>query len=326
LSKPFEIRGRAYFISASIGIAISPQDGSNTTDLLKSADQAMYEAKNNGKGGFQFFTHALQEILMDRMQLSNDLRKALSLSHLEVYYQPIVDLTDGSITKAEALLRWNHPEKGQIAPCIFIPIAEDNGAIHEIGDWVLEEAILKAKKIKAMLGVDFQISVNMSSIQFTKHSNNYWIDKLKAVNLSSQCIAMEITESLLLTKIDNIVQRLIQLRNDGVQISIDDFGTGYSSLAYLKDLPLDYLKIDQSFTSGLTTNNQSLALCEAIVMLAHKLDLKVIAEGIETTNQYDLLKAMGCDYGQGYLLARPMPASDFEELLNKQKKINFTPP
>jgi diguanylate cyclase (GGDEF)-like protein len=316
LSKPFELRGKTFFICASIGIAIYPQDGTSAIDLLKSADQAMYQAKTNGRGRFHFFTYALQEALQARILLSEKLRDALGLRQMEVFYQPIVNLGDGSITKAEALLRWNDPEQGQIAPSIFIPIAEDNGAIHEIGDWVFDQVILRTKNIKATLGMDCQISINMSPAQFKRHSNGHWIDKLKSADLPSKCIAIEITEGLLLTDVDNISQRLMQFRKDGVTISIDDFGTGYSSLSYLKDLPLDYLKIDQAFVSKLAIENQSTALCKAIIDLAHTLNLKVVAEGIETTEQCDLLKQMGCDYGQGYLFSRPVPASEFEALLH----------
>lgn len=317
LAKPFEIQGRTFYVSGSIGIATYPQDGVTTRDLVKSADQAMYEAKSNGGGHARFYTPTMQEALELRVRLSNALHVALSLEQLEVYYQPIASLTEGSITKAEALLRWNHPELGEITPSVFIPLAEDTGLIHEIGEWMLEQVMLHSNKIKSEIGVRIQISVNISPVQFKRHSNDHWIDKLRTAGLLDQSIVLEITEGLLLTKTDSIIERLKQLRRAGIPISIDDFGTGYSSFSYLKDLPLDYLKIDQSFIKSLTLSDKNMALCEAIIMLSKKLGLTVIAEGIETSSQLDILKEMGCDFGQGYLLSRPIPFLNFYELLEK---------
>ena len=323
LAKPFEIQGKTSYISGSIGIATYPQDGVTTRDLVKSADQAMYEAKSNGGGHSRFYTPTMQEALELRVRLSNALHTALSLEQLEIYYQPIANLTQGSITKAEALMRWNHPELGQIAPSVFIPLAEDTGLIHEIGEWMLEQVILHSNKIKSEIGIQIQISVNVSPLQFKRHSNDDWIDKLRTADLLNRSIVLEITEGLLLTKTDNIIERLRQLRRAGIPISIDDFGTGYSSFSYLKDLPLDYLKIDQSFIQNLTLSDKNIALCEAIIILSKKLGLTVIAEGIETSGQLDILKEMGCEFGQGYLLSRPIPFLNFYELLKKDCPLSI---
>ncbi len=319
LSKPFLIKGRESFVSASIGIAIYPEDADNTIHLIKSSDQAMYKAKNDGRGRFCYFTKVMQEVSALRMQLAADLRYALKANQLEVHYQPIVNLSNNQINKAEALMRWKHPEHGYISPATFIPIAEEIGIIHDIGDWIFMQSALQVKKLMKEHGRDFQISVNKSPVQFKvldgKH--NHWIDKLKTMELLGSSIAVEITEGLLMNKDGNVEENLLRFRDAGIQVAIDDFGTGYSALSYLKKFHIDYLKIDQSFTQNLTQDSADFALCEAIVVMAHKLGLKVIAEGVETEQQRDLLKQINCDYGQGYLFSRPVPAEEFEALLTQ---------
>jgi len=251
------------------------------------------------------------------MRLSNDLRNALEENQLKVHYQPIVELATGSIHKAEALLRWQHPKLGYIDPAEFITIAEDNGTIREIGDWVFMQSIMQVKKLISMHGLDFQISVNKSPVQFMRddRSHEHWIDALKEMELSGSAIVVEITERLLINNDAKINKKLRAFHESGMQVSIDDFGTGYSSLAYLIRFDIDYLKIDYSFISNLAPGAPEFALCEAIVVMAHKLGVKVIAEGVETEQQLDLLKKIGCDYGQGYLFSRPLPPEKFEELL-----------
>jgi len=241
----------------------------------------------------------------------------LDNGQMEVYYQTIVDLNDGSIRKAEALLRWNHPERGQIGPATFIPIAEDIGNIPEIGDWVFTQAANQASKLSAALGCDFQISVNKSPVQFRDDGKLHgrWIEKLHELGLSGRSIVVEITEGSLMNNNAVVTGSLLQFRDAGIQVAIDDFGTGYSALSYLKKFDIDFLKIDQSFTRNLALGTEDLALCEAIVVMAHKLGIKVIAEGVETEQQRDLLQQMGCDYGQGYLFSRPVPAHEFEACL-----------
>ena len=317
LTEPFILNDREIYISASIGIAIYPDDALSVADLIKHADQTMYAAKNDGRSCFRFFVNTMQIAAERRMRLSNDLRNALEEGQLKVYYQPIVDLATGNIHKAEALLRWQHPKLGYIDPAEFITIAEDNGTIREIGDWVFMQSIMQVKKLISEHGLDFQISVNKSPVQFMRddRSHDHWIEELKAMGLPGSSIVVEITERLLINNDAKINNKLRAFHEAGMQVSIDDFGTGYSSLAYLIRFDIDYLKIDYSFISNLAQGAPEFALCEAIVVMAHKLGVKVIAEGVETELQRDLLKNIGCDYGQGYLFSRPLSPEKFEELL-----------
>jgi diguanylate cyclase (GGDEF)-like protein/PAS domain S-box-containing protein len=317
LTQPFILNDREVYISASIGIAIYPDDALSVADLIKHADQTMYAAKNDGRGCFRFFVNTMQVAAERRMRLGNDLRNALEEGQLKVHYQPIVALATGNIHKAEALLRWQHPKLGYIDPAEFIPIAEDNGSIREIGDWVFMQSLMQVKQLISVHGLDFQISVNKSPVQFMRddRSHDHWIEELKAIELPGSCIVVEITERLLINNHAKINKKLRAFHETGMQVSIDDFGTGYSSLAYLIRFDIDYLKIDYSFISNLAPDAPEFALCEAIVVMAHKLGVKVIAEGVETEQQLDLLKKIGCDYGQGYLFSRPLPPDKFEELL-----------
>ncbi|MDX8126930.1 bacteriohemerythrin [Methylomonas sp. OY6] len=320
LSEAFLLRGHEAFVSASIGIAMYPEDATIQSQLIKNSDQAMYAAKDHGRGCFHFFTKALQEASEFRAHLASDLRHALELRQLEVYYQPIIELNSGEIHKAEALLRWKHPAHGCISPSDFIPIAEDSGMIHEIGDWVFMQAVQQVRQWQTVWGETFQISVNMSPAQFIGEKNNHrhWLDKMQELHLLQNSIVIEITERLLVSEDAKIMDKLLNFRDVGIEIAIDDFGTGYSSLAYLKKFDIDYLKIDQSFTKNLAPDSSDLVLCEAIVVMAHKLGLKVIAEGVETQEQHNLLHSIRCDYGQGYLYFKPVPAGEFESLFIKR--------
>jgi diguanylate cyclase (GGDEF)-like protein/PAS domain S-box-containing protein len=316
LSKPFVLVGQEIVLSASIGIAIYPQDGQNNTELLKHADQALYVAKNEGRSCFRFFTKSMQEAAELRMHLTSDLRYALRERQFELFYQPIVELANGAVNKAEALIRWRHPSHGLVSPGIFIPIAEESGAIHDIGDWVFYEAASEVSRL-ITFRPGFQISINKSPVQFARDGDlqGRWIDYLRQLGLPGSSIVVEITEGLLMNTNPAISERLLKFRDAGIQVAIDDFGTGYSSLSYLKKFDIDFLKIDQSFTRNLGPESPDLAVCEAIIVMAHKLGLKVIAEGVETQEQLDLLKKIQCDYGQGYLFARPMPVAEFEDFL-----------
>jgi EAL domain-containing protein (putative c-di-GMP-specific phosphodiesterase class I) len=238
-----------------------------------------------------------------------------------VVYQPIVDMATGVIHKAEALIRWQHPTRGLISPAAFIPVAEDTGLIIGIGDWVFREAARQAVLWRAAYHPAFQISVNKSPVQFHEQGNGHieWFEYLAELGLTGQSIAVEITEGLLLDSSSTIVDQLLQFRDAGMQVSLDDFGTGYSSLSYLKKFDIDYLKIDQSFVRHLEAGSDDMALCEAIIVMAHKLGIKVIAEGIETKQQRDLLAGAGCDYGQGYLFSKPVPSEEFEVLLKSKR-------
>lgn len=313
LSQPFLISGVESYVSGSIGIALYPDDAQTVIELTQHADQAMYSAKESGRQCFRFFTKTMQEDATQRMRLANDLRHALKLNQLLVYYQPIVDLKNGEVYKAEALVRWQHPELGFISPANFIPIAEDTGTIHQIGDWVFSQAAAQAKICQTVTKRKFQISVNKSPVQFLgeRGDQHLWLDQINKAGIEGDDIVIEITEGILVNNDIRVTQSLMQYRDAKVQVAIDDFGTGYSSLSYLKKFDVDYLKIDQSFTRSLSLHSSEFALCEAIIVMAHKLGIQVIAEGVETEEQHQILKEMGCDFGQGYLFARPLPADQF---------------
>ena len=316
IRKPYELENVHVHISCSIGIAVYPDDGIVATDLFKFADQAMYSAKDHGRNRFKYFTGAMQESAENRLNLANDLHVALANGQFDVYFQPIKDLNTGEILKAEALLRWHHPEKGLICPIDFIPIAETTGIINEIGDWVLREAAEKAKLYSEHIGKPFQISVNMSPVQFMAKSDFSWLsDFLKELGLSGENLSIEITEGVLLNSRPEVAEILSNFRNDGIKVVIDDFGTGYSSLSYIQKFPVSCLKIDRSFTHNLFTDTSSQILTTAIISMAHALDMEIISEGIETIEQNDFMVNAGCDYAQGYLYSKPVQFDELAQLL-----------
>ena len=319
LVQPFQLGSEQVYISGSVGLTFYPEDADTTSGLLQNADHAMYAAKNQGRNCFSFFTPSMQTAAITKMRLARDLRDALAENQLEVHYQPIVELSTGYIHKAEALMRWKHPEHGYVSPATFIPIAEETGVIEEIGEWIFQQAVYEVVRLREMGHRDFQISVNKSPVQFKMRdgAHDHWESYLSSHNVSGSAIVVEITEGLLLHAEQSTKDQLLHMRDMGTQVAIDDFGTGYSALSYLQKFDIDYLKIDQSFTRNLEAGDDSVALCEAIVMMAHKLGLKVIAEGIETEQQREILQTMGCDYGQGYLFSRPLPVEAFEGLLIK---------
>lgn len=319
LSEPFYLEADVAYISASIGITFYPNDATEIESLIKNADQAMYAAKSQGRNRCSYFTSSMEWASQMKMQIANDLRGALADDQFWIAYQPIVELSSGDIHKAEALIRWQHPQRGLISPGEFIPIAEDTGLIINIGEWVFREAAKQVLRWRASYHPAFQISINKSPVQFRDESSAYpaWPDQLQQLGLPGQSIVVEMTEGMLMDASDLINNKLLLYRDAGIQVALDDFGTGYSSLSYLKKFDIDYLKIDQSFTRNLRQGSEDLALCEAIIVMAHKLDMEVIAEGIETLEQRDLLIAAGCDYGQGYLFSKPIPADEFETLLLK---------
>ena len=314
LTQPFQLAHDVAYISASLGIAIYPDDATTIEDLMKSVDQAMYASKQKGGQCFTYFTARMQQVAQHRMQLSNDLRLAIVQNQLFVEYQPIVELKTGSVYKAEALLRWLHPTRGYISPAEFIPIAEDTRLIQEIGNWVFNEAFKQALHWRQTLEPNFQVAVNKSPIQFNfdEDKAHSWLTLVNQQQQSGQAIVVEITEGLLLDASSEVIQRLKSFQEMGMQVALDDFGTGYSSLSYLKKFDIDYLKIDRSFVANLAEGSDDLILCEAIIMMAHRLGMKVIAEGIETVQQKTLLIRAGCDYGQGFLFAKSLSPKDLE--------------
>ncbi|WP_164931928.1 EAL domain-containing protein [Janthinobacterium sp. 17J80-10] len=317
LAVPFQLGNDQAYISASIGITVYPDDASDIDELVKRADQALYIAKDSGRNQFGYFTPAMQMAAIHRMRLTNDLRGAIERDELQIYFQPIMALATGRIEKAEALLRWRHPQLGLIDPAEFVPLAESSGLILHFGDWVFQKVARAVKHWRTSYCANFQISINQSPLEFQRHDDRYarWLATLEELEISGQGMVIEITEGLLLDASSNVTEKLLKLRQAGVQVALDDFGTGYSSLAYLKKFHIDYLKIDRAFTQNLEVGSDNLALCEAIIVMAHKLGLKVIAEGVETLQQHELLQVAGCDFDQGYLFARPLPEDEFDAML-----------
>lgn len=318
LAEPFQLGREVAYISASIGITLYPNDASDIDSLMKNADQAMYAAKKQGRNRFYYFTASLQETAQARLKLGKDLREAIADRQFTTHFQPIIDLASGRIHKAEALLRWQHPVRGQVDPIEFISLAEETGLIHEIGDWVFKESALWAQQWSTQFGKDFRVSVNMSPVQFRLESGvsaEAWLSHFHELGFSGKTLIVEITEGLLMNAHTDVIDKLFMLRDAGIQIAIDDFGTGYSTLSYLKKFPIDYLKIDRSFVCDLETDPNDMALSKAIIVMAHELGLQVVAEGVETEGQHRLLSAAGCDYAQGNLYAKPLPPAQFEAML-----------
>ncbi len=316
LARPFMVGDEMAYISASIGITIFPRDGSTASELLRNADQAMYRSKERGRNRFAYFKSSMQDAAQNRMTISNELRRAVEEQQLEVYYQPIVELDTGRIQKAEALLRWLHPERGEISPLEFIPIAEHTGLISTIGNWVYQRALVQARSWRQR-DPGITINVNMSPLQFYDGDGETcrrWLSQAPTVPE----MGLEITEGLLLASDADVLKQLLAFQQAGIQIALDDFGTGYSSLSYLRKFSLDFLKIDKSFVYNLEFDAANVALCEAIIVMAHKLGLGVVAEGVETQQQAELLKSAGCDYAQGFLFGQAMPARQFESMLGNQ--------
>ncbi len=317
LASAFQLGSEQVFVSASIGVAQYPLNAALVEELFKHADQALYVAKGAGRNRFSFFTPALQEAAQLRARLAADLRVALQLQQFELLYQPIVHLASGEVHKAEALLRWHHPQRGMVSPAQFIPIAESTGLIIGMGEWVFQQAAQQVAQWRGCYGGDFQISINKSPVQFhrSEKSRDAWSLHLQSLGLNGSSIAVEITEGLLLDTNEDVTQQLGALRAAGMAVSLDDFGTGYSSLTYLQKFDIDFIKIDQSFVRNLKPASTDLALCKAIILLAHDLGMRVVAEGVETQEQRDLLLAAGCDFGQGYWFARPMAVAAFDAFM-----------
>ena len=321
MAEPFRLGDEVAYVTASIGITVYPGDADDIDTLLKHADQAMYAAKKHGRNRFFYFTASLQVAAQTRLKLSRDLREAVAARQFVAYFQPIVELSTGRTHKAEALLRWQHPTRGLVNPMDFIPLAEETGLINEIGEWVLMESARRAQAWRHEFGDDFQISINMSPVQFRAEGRprtRAWLRHLQDIGLPGTNLTIEITENLLLNAHADVTEQLLAFRDAGIQIAIDDFGTGYSTMSYLKQFPIDYLKIDRSFVRDIETDPNDMALSRAIIVMAHELGLKVIAEGVETAGQRALLYAAGCDYAQGYLYAgKPLPPDEFEAWLRR---------
>ena len=320
LAMPFALDDDSAQVSASVGVALYPADAEAAETLLRHADQAMYAAKNAGRNAYRYFTPALQQAAELRRNTVREMRLALTQEQFEVHYQPIVSLRDGAIARAEALLRWRHPLRGLLAPVEFIGFAEANGLITDIGDWVFRQAVCQAQQWQTAYGAGFQISINKSPVEFRGDAALYqgWPEYLRREGLAPGAIVIETTEGVLLDEARQVGERLRQFRAMGLALALDDFGSGQTSLACLQKFDIDFLKIDRSLVGALGQGDAGLALCEAIIALAQRLGLKVVAEGVETALQRDLLRAAGCDYAQGFLFAGALPARQMERLLAAQ--------
>ncbi len=312
LSKPVVIEGHEVFVTTSIGISLFPNDGMDKNALITNADLAMYRAKEEGRNHFQFYTYGMNASTVEQLSLENDLRRAIERDELLLHYQPQIRLPDRRVIGVEALVRWQHPELGLVPPARFIPIAEETGLIVPIGQWVLQTACAQAKEWLDSGMPPVVVSVNMSSRQFHQEDMLRTVtDALEESGLSADLLSLEITESSLMKNPEDAVVTLCLLHNMGIGIAIDDFGTGYSSLGHLKRFPLQALKIDRSFISDVTENPEDAAIVRAILAMAHSLNLKVVAEGVELEKQLEFLEDAGCDEIQGFLISKPVPAADF---------------
>jgi len=316
LEQPFTVGGQETFFTASIGIATYPADGETGAVLLRNADTAMYHAKQQGKAAYQYFSAVMNAASVERMTLETGLRKALDENRLELHYQPQIDAASGEIVGAEALLRWRDPVRGYISPATFIPIAEDGGLILPIGEWVIRRACREAAAWQHAAPRPIPVSVNVSGVQFRRQDICMLAERaMKESGLDPKLLRIEITETSLMSIRDRAAQVLEELRGMGIGIALDDFGTGYSSLSYLKAFPLDTLKIDKSFIAEMMTDDTSASITEAIIAMARVLGLRVVGEGVESREQFEFLRALGCDAVQGFYFSPAVPPERFAELL-----------
>ncbi|MGN7398404.1 bifunctional diguanylate cyclase/phosphodiesterase [Cytobacillus praedii] len=321
ISNPVGHKGQDFYVTASIGVSLYPEDGQDEHSLLKNADIATNRSKNQGGNRITFFSNEMNEQAITRLELESYLRRALQKKEFYLMYQPLIDLETGEIFGSEALIRWNHPKLGLVSPADFIPLAEETGLIEEIGSWVLRTACMQNKKWQ-LLGYDsISVSVNVSAFQFQQPG--FLKEVKRALNdskLEPHYLTLELTESTMLKNVDYSIDTMRSLQNLGVKVSIDDFGTGYSSLSYLKNLPINTLKIDRSFINNLRVNTSDIAIVKAIITMGHGLAVKVLAEGVETKEQIELLKELKCHYAQGFYIHKPLLITDFEKGL-KDKAV-----
>lgn len=324
LARPMEIAGHEISITASIGISVYPNDGENTDELLKNADIAMYKAKEGGKNNYQFYAKGMSASAVNFLLLENDLRRGIDQEQLVLHYQPQIDFNSGELTGVEALVRWQHPERGVVSPAHFIPLAEETGLIVPLGEWVLKAACLQQKKwLEAGLKVP-KIAVNLSTRQFRQKDFPGKVARvLGETGLAAEHLELEITESCAMENAGETINQLNQLNQMGLSLSIDDFGTGYSSLAYLKRFPIDKLKIDSSFIQDVPVDQNDMAIAKSIIDLAHNMQLIVVAEGVEQEQQADWLRQQHCDQVQGFLYAKPMDAAGFASHFNARGEFDL---
>lgn len=321
LRRPWILEKQEFYISASMGVAVYPEHGTDLATLMQNADTAMFHIKESGKDGFGIFTSDMREKTWKYIQMSNQLRTAIQNEEFLLYYQPQIDLNTSKTIGVEALIRWIHPEKGFISPMEFIPFAEESGYIAEIGAWVLKTACKRKRKWEEEGYSHIKMSVNLSSKRLTQGGLVENIQHiLEKYQINCCDIELEITETAVMDDLEKAIEVLKQLKQLGITIALDDFGTGYSSLTYLQKLPIDILKVDREFIKNIVNEDEEAYIFKTIIELAHNLDLKVIAEGVETKEQLAFLTKNGCDIGQGYYFSKPMPASEIKMILENEKK------
>jgi len=317
-AQPFTLAGRELFISTSVGISVFPSDGEDAETLVRNADAAMYRAKEQGKDSYCLYTESLNAAALEQMTLLNNLRKAIQNEEFTLHYQPRVDIRTGDLLGLEALIRWVHPEMGPIQPSQFIPVAEDSGLIGPITDWVLRTACAQNKAWQDSGLPPLEVAVNISARQMEQDGLVATVRRtLDRAGLEPRYLGLELTESALMRNPETSVKILRRIREMGVRVSLDDFGTGHSSLSKLKRLPIDTVKIDQSFVKDINTDHENAAIATAIVAMAHGMRLRVLAEGVETVEQLEFLRALECDEVQGYFIGRPVPHEEIEETLRR---------
>ncbi|WP_404379737.1 EAL domain-containing protein [Caenispirillum salinarum] len=323
LSDPFEIDGREIYTSGSIGIVMYPENAEDIANLMKNVDTAVNFAKKQGRNNFQFYTEKLSDDMVRRLQIENGLRRALERGEMQVFYQAKIDLDSGDIVGCEALLRWFSKELGFVSPVEFIPVAEETGLIVPIGEWVLRESLRQLDTWMRAGLPPVRVGVNLSARQFREAELARKITAiLEETGVSAELLELELTESMLVENADEVIQSLWALKGLGITLSIDDFGTGYSSLSYLKRFPIDELKIDRSFVKDIPDSIDDMSITKAIISMARSLEMKLVAEGIETDDQWEFLRDNGCHVGQGYLFAKPLPASEFFDLMERRRTAN----
>jgi len=318
LKSPFILGGRELIITPSIGISVFPDHGYDGETLIKNADAAMYEVKANGKNHCRVFSSEIGKTNNRKMRFIQDLRKGIEEHEFEVYYQPKIDLTTGKVGGVEALLRWNHPYYGLVSPLEFIPIAEETGLIIPLGEWVLRTACIQYMQWVGMAIAPDNICINLSTRQFMdEHFNDKVAKIMEKYDFNPQNLALEITESVAIYNMEEAVAKLAELRGLGIKLALDDFGTGYCSLNYLRRFPIDELKIDRSFINDLLKSSENQVIVRAIISVAHSLNMKVIAEGVEQLEQLQFLHYENCDFAQGFYFSRPVPLAEIEMILRK---------
>ena len=322
ISEPFHLKNNICTVGMSIGIAVYPSDGDDIEHLTKNADIAMYHAKNEGRNNYQFYSEDLNVNTIERLAFENELHKAIDNNEFILYYQPVYESHTKTIISMEALIRWQHPRRGLLLPGNFIPLAEDTGYIKKIGIWVAQQACKQINEWQKIGYEDIRVAINISAQQFSQKDGMKSIARIiQEEEISSGCLEIELTESCLLENEDNAATTMQELRDFGIHHAIDDFGTGYSSLKFLKQLPINKIKIDRSFVKDITQNNDDSAIVTAIIAMAHSLKLKVVAEGVETVEQLEYLNNLGCNEIQGYLFSTPLPVDKLEELLSEEKTL-----